>query len=606
MLVALKSALYGSRLKIYENVYKSQKAALVTEDGAGETYRLIKKRLFRFLETATEKQIRVQNEWEALYRHKGMNAMQFEAEWERINCELDEVGLGKNPLEKLLAYIMKVGTPVSETIRMDRRPRKDGAGGLTTRLPDTWEECHEVLRELESMKAGSKAFQSARAAPQQPSHQGHGQAGHQGGQGGKKGDGGKGKGKGGGKNDGTPAKGVCYEFRDTGKCSRGNSCHFSHSAADTGRHPSGALTKAGKKALKEREANAAGGKPTKPSKKGKGAGKGDGGKGKGKGDGAKTEKKELIQKLCKYVKDPSLGPCPQGVAKCRFYHSKKFFDANGNFTGKPKAKAKGKTRAKGGPQDLEQGEGGEDDSWENPVGLHGGGPQVLIREYRPETGEKSPKPGSKKAQQSCEPSSTPAADATPTLRSHGIQGVVKTVESPQGQQKSGKVLNSLAELPERVWVEAESDESGIQFFTDVVIGVSTHPCMLDGGSGVNSTTEELVLKILNEQERAGIPLNDKRHPIKALEKWKHKEAIRGVAGSKKVRLVGAVVVQVKMVELGKDEGPVIDVRFKICEKGSTDWVGWILGARAIDCSENGGLGLFPWLTPTASPLRASS
>ena len=153
---------------------------------------------------------------------------------------------------------MKVGTPVSETIRMDRRPRKDGAGGLTTRLPETWEECHEVLCELESMKAGTKAFHSARAAPQQPSNGGHGQSNSQGGQdGGKKG-GGKGKDrKGGGKGDGSKQKGVCYEFRDTGKCSRGDSCPFSHSIADTGRHPSGALTKAGKKAQKQREAAAA-------------------------------------------------------------------------------------------------------------------------------------------------------------------------------------------------------------------------------------------------------------------------------------------------------------------------------------------------------------
>ena len=127
----------------------------------------------------------------------------------------------------------------------------------------------------------------------------------------------------------------------------------------------------------------------------------------------------------------------------------------------------------------------------------------------------------------------------------------------------------------------------------MLIGFSTVGCMLDGGSGVNSTTEELVLQILNEQERAGIPLNDPRHPIKKLEKWKHNEAIRGVAGSKKFRLVGAVVVAMKMIELGKDDGPEILVRFKICEKGSTDWVGWILGARAIDCAENGGLGFVP-------------
>ena len=55
-----------------------------------------------------------------------MTALQFEAEWERIHAELQEVGLGKSKLEKFLAYITKVGSPANETIRMDRRPRPDG------------------------------------------------------------------------------------------------------------------------------------------------------------------------------------------------------------------------------------------------------------------------------------------------------------------------------------------------------------------------------------------------------------------------------------------------------------------------------------------------
>ena len=50
---------------------------------------------------------------------------------------------------------------------------------------------------------------------------------------------------------------------------------------------------------------------------------------------------------------------------------------------------------------------------------------------------------------------------------------------------------------------------------------------------------------------------------------------------------------VNLIELGKNDGPEVLVRFKICEGGSTDWVGWILGARAIDCPENGGLGHIP-------------
>ena len=117
--------------------------------------------------------------------------------------------------------------------------------------------------------------------------------------------------------------------------------------------------------------------------------------------------------------------------------------------------------------------------------------------------------------------------------------------------------------------------------------------MLDGGSGVNSTTEELVLQILEENRKAGIGLADKRHPIKKLEKWKHREALRGVAGGASVPLLGSVVMAVQMLELGKDTGPEVLIRFKICKSGTTDWVGWILGARCIDCPERGGLGFVP-------------
>ena len=62
----------------------------------------------------------------------------------------------------MLAYICKVG-PVSETIRLDRRPRRNADGTYTTRLPETWEECHEVLCELEGARAGTKALAAARA-----------------------------------------------------------------------------------------------------------------------------------------------------------------------------------------------------------------------------------------------------------------------------------------------------------------------------------------------------------------------------------------------------------------------------------------------------------
>ena len=124
-------------------------------------------------------------------------------------------------------------------------------------------------------------------------------------------------------------------------------------------------------------------------------------------------------------------------------------------------------------------------------------------------------------------------------------------------------------------------------------GLSVHSVMLDGGSGVNSTTEEIVLEILNENKAASIEMNDKRHPFKQFSRWKHQEGLRGVAGCKTVPLIGAVVVRINLLELGKQDGPEVVCRFKICAAGTTDRVGWSLGARAIDCPAYGGLGSVP-------------
>ena len=341
MLVALKTCLHGSRKKIYENVTKAKKLIAGTDEGPGEIYRAVKKRLFRFLETSTEKQLRVRGAWTNLEKTRGMTALQFEAEWEQVHADLEEVGLEINPLEKFLGYIVKVGTPVSETIRMDRRPRPDGSGGTTTRLPQTWEECHEVLCEIEGVKAGSKAFTAARAAGQRrepdpgadKTWSGAGQDG------GKRGKGG-GKGKEKGKGDGP--KSVCYEFRDTGKCKFGDDCRYSHDPKDTGRTRQGALTKAAKKkaaaaakaaADAASEAAAAAAKAA-AGKPGKAGGKG-GGKGGKEGKGGDPNSKKKI--LCKFIKDPSKGTCNRGK-DCPFSHNKRLFDDNFKFVGRPRRK----------------------------------------------------------------------------------------------------------------------------------------------------------------------------------------------------------------------------------------------------------------------------
>ena len=128
-----------------------------------------------------------------------------------------------------------------------------------------------------------------------------------------------------------------------------------------------------------------------------------------------------------------------------------------------------------------------------------------------------------------------------------------------------KTLKALKELPNECFKTVPGDNSGFQYHIRWRIGLSTHSIMLDGGgSAVNSTTEELVLKLLNENEAAGIRLNDKKHPIKQLERWNHTEGVRGVAGGVALPLLGSVVVNVTLISGGKDDGPEIPIRFKIC------------------------------------------
>ena len=67
-------------------------------------------------------------------------------------------------------------------------------------------------------------------------------------------------------------------------------------------------------------------------------------------------------------------------------------------------------------------------------------------------------------------------------------------------------------------------------------------------------------------------------------------------------LLGGVVLEFRFLFAGKETGPHVRARFKITEADKTDdWCPIILGGRALDCSENGGLGFIAgpasyWLT----------
>ena len=95
------------------------------------------------------RQLRVPGEWNALFKTKQMNAIQFEAAWGKAHANMVEVGLPVQAAQKFIAYIQKVGPYYAERVRLDRRSRPDGAGGTTVRIREQQgKKCHEVLCEL--------------------------------------------------------------------------------------------------------------------------------------------------------------------------------------------------------------------------------------------------------------------------------------------------------------------------------------------------------------------------------------------------------------------------------------------------------------------------
>ena len=95
-----------------------------------------------------------------------MSAHEFEEAWEKIHADLEEVGLPVSAQDKFLGYLQKIGAEAAR-IRMDHRERIDvaameddpeGPPKMKNRSPETGEECHQVLVELETMDAGTKQF----------------------------------------------------------------------------------------------------------------------------------------------------------------------------------------------------------------------------------------------------------------------------------------------------------------------------------------------------------------------------------------------------------------------------------------------------------------
>ena len=152
-LLALRAPCRGSRLKAFTNIYRSAWKSGEILDDPESVYRRIKNKHLVFAESREEKEVRIDAEHAALAKGR-LSACQFEPLFESSISELESVGLGKTTRELYLSYLRKMPAHLQKEIRGDKR-----LWGVesTLRGPQTWEEAHRVVLEIEQREATHKA-----------------------------------------------------------------------------------------------------------------------------------------------------------------------------------------------------------------------------------------------------------------------------------------------------------------------------------------------------------------------------------------------------------------------------------------------------------------
>ena len=152
-LLALRARCRGSRLKAFTNIYRSAWKSGEILDDPESVYRRIKNKHLVFAESREEKEVRIDAEHAALAKGR-LSACQFEPLFESSISELESVGLGKTTRELYLSYLRKMPAHLQKEIRGDKR-----LWGVesTLRGPQTWEEAHRVVLEIEQREATHKA-----------------------------------------------------------------------------------------------------------------------------------------------------------------------------------------------------------------------------------------------------------------------------------------------------------------------------------------------------------------------------------------------------------------------------------------------------------------
>ena len=178
----------------------------------------------------------------------------------------------------------------------------------------------------------------------------------------------------------------------------------------------------------------------------------------------------------------------------------------------------------------------------------------------------------------------------------------KPVEA-KGKQKGGQKplhelqkwgdLKSLDQMPRKWWKQVENAKGGYQYQTEVKIMNRYVGCLLDGCAGCNSITEEVVVGAIREALRSGIDPSSDQFPVAQLERWPKEEVVMGIANGTPIKLKGAAVLRVTFPDVSGRKDRQVLVRAKVIANGGSTWHGLILGGRALDAVERGGLGFRP-------------
>ena len=119
--------------------------------------------------------------------------------------------------------------------------------------------------------------------------------------------------------------------------------------------------------------------------------------------------------------------------------------------------------------------------------------------------------------------------------------------------------------------QADNGQLGYNYRTEVRLAKIPVVELLDGGTGINSVTEEMLVGMLNKCWADKIPSDNNAWPVVQLEKWPRAENVMGIAAGKPLSLVGSAALRVRFCDVdSRAPGVEVLVRCNIFPKGLTD------------------------------------